>query len=204
MIITSTRIRSCNTFTMSLMAKLKDYGTSIAGTQASFDSAVQRMLQTFNSIIRQNRVRKLPQKLRLSQILKTKNWSVSEGLQELRETITRYTPQGPKTHRSDPDKTECLHEAVIGTEWAKPVLTQSLASTPPWTFQQMYTALDAAWLQEQKQNEGRKRDPPQNAFNDANALWYTFSKAKYIRYTQKTWFVLVKPPCQFLWAIQTI
>ena len=48
---------------------------------------------------------------------------------------------------------------MIGTEWAKPVLTQSIASTPPWNFQQMYTALDAAWLQEQKQTESRKRDP---------------------------------------------
>ena len=137
------------------------YCTSIAGTQASFDAAVQRMLQEFNSITRQNRVRKLLQNLRLSHFLKTKNGSVSEGLEELRETITGYTPQGPKTRRSDPDKTEYLHDALIGTEWAKPVLTQSLAFTPPWTFQQMYTALDAAWLQEQKQNESRKRDPPE-------------------------------------------
>ena len=72
------------------------YRTSIAGTQLSFDSAVQRMLQEFNSITRQNRVRKLLQNLRLSQILKTKNCSVSEALEELRETTTRYTPQGPK------------------------------------------------------------------------------------------------------------
>lgn len=134
------------------------YRTSIAGSEGSFDSAVRRMLQEFNSITRQNRVRKLLQNLRLSQILKTKNCSVSEALEELRETITRYTPQGPQTHRSDLDKTEYLHDAVIGIEWAKAVLTQSLASTPPWTFQQMYTALDASWLQEQKQNESRKRD----------------------------------------------
>lgn len=134
------------------------YRTSVAATTFTFNTSVQRMLQEFNSITRQNRVRKLLQNLRLSQILKTKNCSVSDALEELRETITRYTPQGPPTHRSDPDKTEYLHDAVIGTEWAKPVLTQSLASTPPWTFQQMYTALDAAWLQEQKQNESRKRD----------------------------------------------
>ena len=128
---------------------------------------------------------------------------MSEGLEELRETITRYTLQGPQTHRLDPDITEYLHDDVIGTEWVKPVLTQSLASTPPWTFQQMYTALDAAWVQEQKQNESRKRDP-QNAVKDANPLWHTFSKAKYIRYTPKTWFVFVKPSWQFLWSIQTI
>ena len=62
---------------------------------------------------------------------------------------------------------EYLHDAVIGVEWDKSVLTQSLATIPPWKFQQLYTALDSAWLQEQKQKEGHRRDqldiPPQHS-----------------------------------------
>ena len=72
------------------------YRTSIAGTQVSFDSAVQRMLQEFHSIPRQNRVRKLLQNLHLSQILKTKNGSVNEALEELREKSHTIHHKDPK------------------------------------------------------------------------------------------------------------
>ena len=118
------------------------------------------MVNEFNSLTRQNRVRKLLQKPRLSRILETKRIPVSEALEELRETITKYTPQGPPTHHSEQDKTQYLHDAVIGVECTKSVLTQSLAALPPWKFQQLYTALDAAWLQEQKQKEGHRLDQP--------------------------------------------
>ena len=83
---------------------------------------------------------------------------MSEGLENLRETITKFTRQGPATHRSEQDKTEYIHGSVIGLDWAKSVLSQSIASRPSWTFQQLYTALDAAWLQEQKQDNGNRRD----------------------------------------------
>ena len=160
MTTTSAKIKSCDIFTMSLMEKRND-STALQLPEPRHPSIphFNECCKSSNSITRQNRIRKLLQNLRLSQILKTKNCSVSEALAELCENITQYTPQGPPARRSDPDKTEYLYDAVIGTEWAKPVLTQSLASTPPWTFQQMCSALDAAWLQEQKQNESRKPDP---------------------------------------------
>ena len=88
--------------------------------------------------------------------MQTKHCSVPEALEEIRETITKYTPQGPRNHQSDFDRVEYLHDAVIGVEWAKSALTQSIASTPAWTFQQLYTALDAAWLQEQRQQSARR------------------------------------------------
>ena len=134
------------------------YRSHVIQRATDFNSAASLMVKEFNSLTRQNRVRKLLQNLRLSRIIDTKRIPVSEALEELRETITKYTPQGPPTHQSEQDKTEYLHDAVIGVEWAKSVLTQSLAAIPPWTFQQLYTALDAAWLQEQKQKEGIRRD----------------------------------------------
>lgn len=70
-----------------------------------------------------------------------KESSFSTVLEEICSTITPYTLQGPLNHRYNFDKTEFLHDVVIGAEWAKPVLTQSLAFSAPWTFQQLYTAL---------------------------------------------------------------
>ena len=89
--------------------------------------------------------------------MQTKHCSVLEALEEIRETITKYTPQGPRNHQSDLDRVEYLHDAAIGSEWAKSALTQSAASTPAWTFQQLYTALDAAWIHEKRQQSAQRR-----------------------------------------------
>ena len=134
------------------------YRSHVIQHAQDFNSATLLMVNEFNSLTRQSRARKRLQNLELPQIMETKRIPVSEALEELRETITNCTPQGPPTHQSEQDKTEYLHDAVIGVEWAKSVLTQSLATIPPWTFQQLYTALDSTWLQEQKQKEGRRRD----------------------------------------------
>lgn len=40
---------------------------------------------------------------------------------------------------------------MIGIDFAKNGLTNAYCSSPPWTFIELYTALDAAWLQEQRQ-----------------------------------------------------
>ena len=76
----------------------------------------------------------------------------------LSETITRFTPLGPSAYRTDEEKVEYLHDAVIGIPWAKSVLTQSISASPPWDFQRLYTTLDAAWLHEEKEKEGNKLD----------------------------------------------
>jgi len=75
-----------------------------------FASACQMMQEEFNNITRQNRVRKYLQSLRLNSIIKSRNCSIAEALEELRETITRYSPQGPMTHRSEEDKVDYLYK----------------------------------------------------------------------------------------------
>jgi hypothetical protein len=47
----------------------------------------------FNSLKRQNRIRKYVQKLRFVTIVKKRNCAVTEGLEELREIITKLAPQ---------------------------------------------------------------------------------------------------------------
>jgi hypothetical protein len=42
---------------------------------------------------------------------------------------------------------------VVGATWAKSALSSSQSASPPWTFQTLYAALDAAWLQEQEEAE---------------------------------------------------
>ena len=116
------------------------------------------MSSEFNSLTRQTRVRKHLQSIRLNDIMAKKKLSVPEALENIRETITKFAPQGPQAHRTEESKTEYLYKAVIGAPWAKSTLSLSQSSIPPWNFQQLYTALDSAWLQEQEEEEARKRD----------------------------------------------
>lgn len=70
------------------------YCTPVVLTTFTLHLSVQRMLEKFNSITRQSLVCQLLKNLRLSQILSTKNCSVSDAVEEQGENITRYTPQG--------------------------------------------------------------------------------------------------------------
>ena len=134
------------------------YRLKVDGVAASFAEALQMLRKEYNSITRQSRVRRHLQSLRLNDIMAKKKLTVTEALEQVRETITRLAPQGPLIHRNDEDKVEYLYKAVVGAEWAKNALSSSQSSNPPWNFQQLYSALDAAWLQEQEEKEARKRD----------------------------------------------
>lgn len=134
------------------------YREKVYGIASNYREAILVMQNEFNSITRQTRVRKHLQSLRLNELMSKKKVSVSEALEELRETITKFAPQAPTSHRTDEAKTEYLYKAVVGAQWAKNALSISQSSVPPWNFQQLYTALDAAWLQEQEEIEARQRD----------------------------------------------
>ena len=123
----------------------------------TFAEACVKMRTEFNSITRQNRVRKYLQGLRLTAVMRERSCSVTEALEELRETITKFAQQGPRNYRSEEDKVDYLYRAVVCHEWASNSLSQPIASEPA-DFQQMFTDLDSAWLQQQEETEGRKRD----------------------------------------------
>eukprot|EP00171_Calliarthron_tuberculosum_P023804 IDg23804t1 len=95
------------------------YREKVVGFATSYAEAIMMMQNEFNSINRQTRVRKHLQSLRLNDIMRTKKLAVTEGLEELRETITKFAPQGPSSHRTDEAKTEYLYKAVVGATWAK-------------------------------------------------------------------------------------
>lgn len=125
----------------------------------------------FNSITRQTRVRKNLQSLRLNDIMSRKKLTVSETLEYLRETITKLALQGPVSHRSDEARTEYLYKAVVGAPWAKNAISTFQSSNPPWNFEQLYKALDAALLQEQEEIEACQRDGKRNKSNsNANSI----------------------------------
>jgi hypothetical protein len=105
------------------------------------------MKEEFNSLTRQNRVRKNLQKLIISTVVENIRSSVTEALEELRGHITKLTPQGPRTHRSVQGKLEYLYKAVLSATWAKSALSRSQSASPPLTFQTLNAAIDAAWLQ---------------------------------------------------------
>jgi hypothetical protein len=134
------------------------YREKILSSCATFAGANSMMQEEFNSLTRQNRVRKHLEKLRFSTIVGNRRCTVTEALEELREIITKLTPRGPRTHRSEEDKMKYLYKAVVGATWDKSALSSSQSASPPWNFQTLYAALDAAWLQEQEEVEARQFD----------------------------------------------
>lgn len=116
----------------------------------SYPEACNTLLAKFNNISRQIRVRQYLQSLSLNAIVSKESCDVSEGLEKLRNTIVKFAPQGPMSYRSEEAKVEYLYNAVVNCEWAKNALTQCYAQDPPWNFYQLFTALDTAWLQEQR------------------------------------------------------
>jgi hypothetical protein len=95
------------------------YREKILSSCATFAEVTGTMKEEFNILTRQSRVRKRLQKLRLSTIVGNRRCSVTEALEELQESITKLTPQGPRTQRSEEDKVEYLYKAVVGATWAK-------------------------------------------------------------------------------------
>ena len=124
----------------------------------NFGQACQIMQDEYKNITRQNRFRKYLQSLRIQSLMNMKKLNTTEALEEFREIITRLAPQGPRTHRSEEDTVEYLYKAVVGAPWATSALANSQSTVNPWDFQQLYTALDAAWLQDQEEQEGRKKE----------------------------------------------
>ena len=133
------------------------YRLKVSKRVPTFSEACVKMRTEFKRITRQNRVRKYLQGLRLTAVMRERSCSVTEALEELRETITKFSQQGPRNHRSEEDKVEYLYRAVVGHEWAGNSLSQAIASEPA-DSQQMFNDLDSAWLQKQEETEGRKRD----------------------------------------------
>jgi hypothetical protein len=90
------------------------YREKILSSCATFAEASSIMQEEFNSLTRHNRVRKHLQNLRLSTIVENRRCTVTKALEELLEIMTKLTPQGPRTHRSEKDKVEYLYKAVVG------------------------------------------------------------------------------------------
>lgn len=149
------------------------YRSHVQNRCSSFEDAYLEMQEEFNSLTKQNRIRKYLQTLRLNSVMEKKSCDMPKALEDFRETITKYAPQGPKQHRLEDYKVEYLYDAVIGADWAQAALTQCYASTPPWDFQQLYTALDAAWLQEQRRVDGHLKDKgvPDPSSSISNIMW---------------------------------
>lgn len=73
-----------------------------------------------------------------------------EALEKLRETIARYSPQGPVSFRTEKAKVEYLYSAAANFERAIIPLTQCYSYKPLWSFRSLFTALDTSRLQEQR------------------------------------------------------
>ena len=136
---------------------IRYFRSKVFNQAPDYESAKQLMINEYNSRTRQNRVRKMLQGLRLSQIMEEKKIPANEALEKLKDTISKHAPNGPENHRGDSSLKEYLEQAVVGNDWARTPLMQSEAEAG-WNFTRLYTALDAAYLQHQREEEAKKRD----------------------------------------------
>ena len=82
------------------------YREEVGNRCGNFGQACQVMQDEYNSITQQKRIRKYLQSLWIQSLMHAKKLNTAEALEELREIITRFAPQGPRTHRSEEDKVE--------------------------------------------------------------------------------------------------
>lgn len=135
---------------------LRYYRNHVAKVAHDFGEADNLMQQEYNSLTRQNRCRSQLQKLRIANVMKKEKMDTVAALELIRDTITKLADQGPKEYREEAHKREYLQEAVIGNPWATHCLSTSKIES--WTFQKLYTALDAAYLHHEQSETARKRD----------------------------------------------
>lgn len=126
------------------------YREKVAPSANNYGQAKNFLVRNYSSPSRQNRIRQFLQGLTLKGIIEKESCDTSEALERLRETITKYAPQGPGSFRTEEAKVEYLYNAVAGHDWAKIPLTQCYSHDPPWNFHQLFIALDTSWLQEQR------------------------------------------------------
>lgn len=117
---------------------------------STYNAAKLKMIDEYSNITTQNRVRKYLQSLTLSSIISKENIGISEGLDKLRNVIEKFSQQGPLSYRTDEAKIEYLFDALNDQEWASSTISNCYAQKEPWKFHQLCSALDAAWLQEQR------------------------------------------------------
>lgn len=61
--------------------------------------------------------------LHINKVIEKESCDVWDGLEEIRDIITKFAPQGPTSHRFEETKVEYLYEEMMGVEWAKFSLT---------------------------------------------------------------------------------
>lgn len=142
---------------------LRFYRNNVAYTAVDLRQAKSMMKEEYNSVTRQNRCRAQLQKLRLVNVMRKEKVIIVVALEHICDEITKLSGHGPVECRMEAHKREYLHEAVIENPWA----TQCLATSKieGWSFQKLYTALDAAYLHHEQTEAAKKRDGKRNDKN---------------------------------------
>lgn len=114
--------------------------------------------------------------LLLSSFTEKYSCTIGKALKELRDAITKFAPQGSRSHKSEKYKAEFLYDAAMTEKWAQNALTQCYRNTTPWNFQQIRSVLDFAWLQHQtfKEKSSHEYDTQKKISENSNhTLWGT-------------------------------
>ncbi|KAK1864449.1 hypothetical protein I4F81_006995 [Pyropia yezoensis] len=114
--------------------KVQSYATS-------FSQAVDMVSTEYNSIVRQNRAKNYLVGYRMSTLL-SDGVTEAAALEQAYKTITKLTPQVPRSNQGDAHQVDFLRNAVVGSPWATEPLSR--IATHGLTFHQLYVELEAA------------------------------------------------------------
>lgn len=137
----------------------------------TFEKATNSVIKQFDTKTKQTRVRQYLQSLTLTEIVNNKSCTISDGLEELRSTISKLAPQGPTAHRTEEAKIDYMYNAVLQHEWASTVLNSCYTEDSKMTFNKLCNALDSAYLQHQNRKNMSQNNPGSSSMHESQIFW---------------------------------
>ena len=131
------------------------YLDKIDGYGTSFNQAIDIVEKGYNSTVRQTKVKKYLNTLRISKFVNA-GAEMSDALAKVHNIINKLSRQGPASHRGEAHRIEFLHQAVMGLDWSKDPLTRIAPNN--LTFEELYGELENALQLEKEAEIAKLRD----------------------------------------------
>jgi hypothetical protein len=121
---------------------LRFYHNNVQEKATTIEEVYHLMSKEFNSITRQEKVKKQLHSLKLHHFVELKRMTANEALDHIQTKINAMLPQCPKEFNHDSYKRDLLRAPAVGNSWASEPISRcaSIGST----FQEMFQALHSS------------------------------------------------------------
>lgn len=99
------------------------YRDTTVGTCSMYDDFKQLLISKYSNATKKEKIGQYFQKLSLRIVMDKKICDVIEALEDFRNTIAKFAPQGLLSYHTEEAKVEYLYNAVVGSKWCNIPLT---------------------------------------------------------------------------------